>query len=166
MSQSLSPVFLRYSFQRVHAAVHSLAPLRARRPPPSKPASIDRDRTRLFGSALLRFDFIHGDLVRWLAGEYTNRHRNWTDTFHRLESPPRMGIPRRLPPTDFHRARRIATEGVPLTGDFVSHPEELEARVRYDNHSKINDNRDDVEAKFAAEEEKSFHIILPKNSSS
>ena len=73
-----------------------------------------------------------------------------------------MGSPRRLPPTDFHRAHRIATEGVPLTVDFVSHPVELEARVRYDNHSKINDNRDDVEAKFAAEEEKFFYIILPK----
>jgi hypothetical protein len=51
-----------------------------------------------------------------------------------------------------------------LTGTFVSHPPELQALVSYDNHSKINDNRDEVEAKFAAEEEKSFHIILPSSS--
>ena len=140
----------------------SVASLRAIRLPPSKPAFIDRPRTRLFGSALLRFDFIHGDMVRWLAGEYTNRHRDWTDTFHRLQDPPRLGNPRQLPPPDFPRAQRIATEGVPLTGDFVSHPPELQARVAYNNHSKIRDNSEDVEAKFAAEEEKSFHIILPK----
>ena len=161
-SNLLSPHILRYSFQRIHAAVNSIAVLRASRPPPSKPKSIDRARTRLFGSALMRFDFIHGDMVRWLAGEYTNRHRDWPATFNSLQSPPRRGISRGLPPADFHRAQRIATEGVPLTGVFVSHPPELQARVDYNNHAKIKENSDDVEAKFAAEEEKSFHIILPK----
>ena len=160
--QQSSPALLRYSFQRVHAAVTSIASLRAPRPSPSKPLAIDRPRTRLFGSALLRFDFLHGDLVRWLAGEYTNRHRDWTDTFRRLQSPSRIGQPRRLPPPDFPRAQRIATAGVPLTGSFISHPPELEARLAYDNHSKINENSAAVEAKFAAEEEKSFHILLPK----
>jgi plasmid stabilization system protein ParE len=55
----------------------------------------------------MRFDFIHGDMVSWLAGEYTNRHRDWTDTFQRLQTPPRMGQPRDLPPPDFPRAQRI-----------------------------------------------------------
>jgi hypothetical protein len=161
-SQAASPYILRYSFQRIHAATTSIASLRALRLPPAKPKVIDRPRTRLFASALMRFDFIHGDMVRWLAGEYTNRHRNWPETFHRLQKPDRMGTSRGLPPPDFPRARRIATEGVPLTGDFISHPPEIRARVKYDNHPAINDNEADVEAKFAAEEEKSFHIILPK----
>ncbi len=160
--QGLSPFLLQYSYQRIHAAVTSVAVLRAPQPPPTKPKSIDVFRTRLFGSSLLRFDFIYGDLVRWLAGEYTNRHRNWVDTFHRLQDPPCQGHPRGLPPPDFPRAQRIATEGVPLVGAFVSHPPELQARVKYDNHPKINENKADVEAKFAAEEAKSFHIILPK----
>ena len=69
--QLSSPPLLQYSFQRVHVAVTSVASLRAPRPSPTKPHSIDRIRTRLFGSALLRFDFIHGDLIRWLAGEHT-----------------------------------------------------------------------------------------------
>ena len=164
--QQSSPAILRYSFQRLQAAVTSVASLRAPRPSLSKPPSIDRLCTRLctrlFSSALLRFDFIHGDLVRWLAGEYTNRHRDWTETFRRLQSPPRLGHPRRLPPPDFPQAQCKATEGVPLTGIFMSHPPELQACVAYNNYSKINDNRDAVEAKFAAEEEKSFHILLPK----
>ena len=160
--QGLSPFLLQYSYQRIHAAVTSVAVLRVPQPLPTKPRSINVSRTRLFGSALLRFDFIYGDLVRWLAGEYTNRHRNWVDTFHRLQDPPRQGHPRGLPPPDFPRAQRIATEGVPLVGAFVSHPPELQARVKYDNHPKINENKADVEARFAAEEAKSFHIILPK----
>jgi hypothetical protein len=42
---------------------------------------LDRLSTRLFGS-------IHGDLVRWLSGEYTNRSRNWTNIFTTLRNPP------------------------------------------------------------------------------
>ena len=102
--QQLSPSILRYSFQRIHAVIHSVAHLRQNRPPPTKPSSIDQPRTRLFGSVLLRFDFIYGDMVRWLSGEYTNRHRNWTDTFQNLQQPARMGRPRGLPPADFPRA--------------------------------------------------------------
>jgi hypothetical protein len=160
--QRVSPFILRYAFQRVHAATTSVAGLRATRLSPGKPKLIDQERTRLFGSALLRFDFLHGDMVRWLSGEYTNRHRNWNSTFQQLQAPARLGHPRNLPPVDFPRAQRIATQGVPLTGHFVSHPSEIAARVSYDNHQMINENSKDVEAKFAAEEEKSFHIILPK----
>jgi hypothetical protein len=160
--QQLSRPILQYAFQRVHAAVNSVSVLREPRPPPIKPTSIDSPRTRLFGSALLRFDFIYGDMVRWLAGEYTNRHRNWTDTFHNLQRQTRRGHPRSLPQADFPRAQRIASEGVPLVGDFVSHPPELDARIKYNNHPMIKENSAAVEAKFAAEEQKSFHIILPK----
>ena len=160
--QQLSSPILRYAYQRVHAAMHSVAVLRDSRPPPTKPTSINQPWTRLFGSALLRFDFLYGDMVRWLSGEYTNRHRNWTETFHTLQRQTRMGNPRGLPPADYPRAHRIATEGVPLVGNFISHPPEVAARVKYDNHPKINENSADVAAKFAAEEAKSFHIILPK----
>jgi hypothetical protein len=83
-SQRASPHLLRYSFQCLHAATTSVAVLRAPRAPPCKPKLIDCARTRLFGSALLRFDFIYGDMVRWLSGEYTNRHRDWQHTFHAL----------------------------------------------------------------------------------
>jgi hypothetical protein len=51
---------------------------------------------------------------------------------------------------------------VPPTGAFVSHPPKLKAGVVHDNHAKIKDNSNQVEAKFAAEEKKSLHVILPK----
>jgi hypothetical protein len=109
--QLLHPSILRYAFQRIHATRNSLSVLRAHRLPPTKPQSINQPWTRLFGSALLRFDFVYGDMTRWLSGEYTNRHRNWTNTFHNLQSLPRRGHPRGLPPADFPRAQRITTEG-------------------------------------------------------
>jgi hypothetical protein len=99
--QRLDPSILRHSCQRLHAAVASVALLRAARAPPAKPLSVDKARTRLFGNALLRFDFNCGDLVRWLAGECANRHRDWGDAFHRLQAPLRLGRPRDLPPPDF-----------------------------------------------------------------
>jgi hypothetical protein len=77
----------------------------------------------------MRFDFIHGDIVRWRAGEHTNRHRDWTDAFHCPQAPPRMGFPWQLPPPAVPRAQRFATEGAPLTGEFVSHPPEIRALV-------------------------------------
>jgi hypothetical protein len=79
-----------------------------------------------------------------------------------MQSPPRLGQPRGLPPTDYPRAHWITTEGVPLVGHFESHPPEVAARIAYNNHPAVADNSDEVAAKFAAEEEKSFHIILPK----
>jgi hypothetical protein len=134
MCLALSPILLCYSLQRLHAATVLVGSLRTPRPPPTKPLHIDCRRTRLFSSALFRFDFLHGDLVRWLSGEYTNRSRNWTDTFTALRAPPRRGHPRQLPPTDCPRAQRITTEGVPpLTGHFESHPDEVTSRAEYDN---------------------------------
>jgi hypothetical protein len=35
-------------------------------------------------------------------------------------------------------------------------------RDHYDNHPAITENAEAVEAKFAAEEEKTFHIHLPR----
>ena len=37
------------------------------------------------GAALLSFNFDYGDLIRWLEGEYTNQHRDWTQLSNRIE---------------------------------------------------------------------------------
>jgi hypothetical protein len=50
---------------------------------------------------------------------------------------------------------------VPLTGHFVSPSADIPIRDRYDNHPAVRKNFAAVEAKFAKEEEKSFHIHLP-----
>jgi hypothetical protein len=66
-----------------------------------------------------------------------------------------------LPPADFQWGFRICTEGVPLKGSFLSPASALLARNAYNNHPAVVQNFDMVEAKFAKEEEKSYHIHLP-----
>jgi hypothetical protein len=141
----------------------SLAPLQARQAPPGAPTKLLATRWLLYACALLRFHFYYyGDLVRWLGGEYTNRHRNWQATFQTLTDVCTRPPPIDLPQADFPRGFRICTEGVPLKGAFDSPSKALEARDDYDNHPAVVGNFDDVEAKFAKEEEKSFHIHLPR----
>jgi hypothetical protein len=73
-----------------------------------------------------------------------------------------LASPRHLPPADFPRGYPICTEGVPLKGNFESPFSALKSRDAYDNHPAVDSNLVDVEAKFAKEEEKSFHIRLPR----
>ncbi len=67
-----------------------------------------------------------------------------------------------LPPADLPRGFRICTEGAPLKSSFTSPSQDLEARDHYDNHPAVAGNFSNVEAKFAKEEEKSYHIHLPR----
>jgi hypothetical protein len=67
-----------------------------------------------------------------------------------------------LPPANFSQGYRICTEGVPLKGTFDSPFSALKSRDTYDNHPAVDSNLVNVEAKFAKEEEKSFHIHLPQ----
>ncbi len=123
---------------------------------------LPEQRSVLYACALLRFHFYYGDLVRWLGGEYTNRHRDWQTTFQTLVKVCTRPPPIDLPPAGFPRGFHIWTEGVPLIGTFDSPSLALQARDQYDNHPAVAGNFSDVEAKFAKEEEKSFHIHFPR----
>jgi len=155
-----------YISLRHSAQLHSVAALRSPRPPPdpaAPPRVLPSERARLCGCALLRFNFVYGDLIRWLSGEYTNRTSDWEQVFTELRKPPTTSasLPG-LPPPDFARAFRIVTEGVPLVSDFVSNPADVIRRNEYDNHSMIAEHGAEVERKLAAEEEKSFHLPFPR----
>ena len=65
---SAFPVALQpYALLRRAALSLSVAPLRLPRPAPTG-EPIDALRSQLLACALLRFDFHHGDLIRWLGG--------------------------------------------------------------------------------------------------
>jgi hypothetical protein len=100
--------------------------------------------------------------MRWLSGEYTNRHRDWQSTFQRITTRPHRPSPAELPPADPQRVFRLLTQGAPLAGRFISTMPQVLARNRYDNHPAVERHADKVEAKFAKEEAKSFHIHLPR----
>ena len=120
------------------------------------------DRAVRYACALLRFHFHYGDFVRWLGGEYTNRHRNWDETFDILTHSRQRHPPKTLPPADFVRGKRVFTEGVLLQGHFESPVEDIPARDKYDNHPAVNKNKAAVETNFAKEESKFFHIHLAR----
>lgn len=139
-----------------------IASLRARRTVQCTPDILPPQRALQFGAALLRFNFIYGDFVRWLGGEYTNADRDWASTFTNIHARRWFTPPPGLPTPDFNRAYRIFTEGVPLLGHYDSSFSSVLSRNDYDNHPGAQDNIDAIETKFAAEEDKSFHIHLPR----
>jgi hypothetical protein len=120
------------------------------------------DRALLYASAILRFHFNYGDFIRWLGGEYTNRHRDWDDTFDTIQQRRERPITPGLPPVDLPRGKAIFTQGVPLKGHFTCPQAEIPKRDKYNNHPAIEQNYDAVEEKFAKEEQKSFHIHVPR----
>jgi hypothetical protein len=141
----------------LQAVTTSLRPLRVTRAAPGNPTELPKDRSLLYGCALLLFDFL-----RWMGGEYTNRSKDWTKTFQTMFSKCLRPPPVNLPPADFERGYRICTEGVPLTGSFDSPFSALRSRDAYDNHLAIDSNLAKVQTKFAEEEERLFHIHLPR----
>ncbi len=151
-----------YHKLRCYSMWAPIATLKHARPPPGNPTTLPMDRALLYASALLRFHFNYGDFVRWLGGEYTNRNRYWDDTFTTLQEARVRQPPQNFPPADYPRGKRVFTEGVPLTGHFVSPSAEIKARNRYDNHPAVKENYAAVEQKFAKEEEKSYHIHFPR----
>lgn len=76
-----SSTMFEYAKLRLHASTTSIAHLRHLRPAPTKLTLLAPLRARAYGAALLRFDFLYGDFLRWLSGEYTNRHRDWQAIF-------------------------------------------------------------------------------------
>jgi hypothetical protein len=156
------PVMHDYVALRSFAVTESIASLKHQRLPPGKPKKLDPVLAHRYGAALLRFNFVYGDMIRWLGGEYTNRHRDWQQIFNDIESRPARPAPAHVPPADKQRAFHIFSEGVPVKGEYTSPVEQIKIRDAYDNHPAIAENQEAVEAKFAAEEEKTFHIHFPR----
>lgn len=157
-----SKAWFLYQKLRVLAVSAPISLLLQHRSAPTKPKILSMDRALLYACALLRFHFYYGDFVRWLGGEYTNRHRDWDETFDTIQDLRQRKPPSNEPPSDLARGKRIFTQGVPLQGEFECPVEEIGIRDVYDNHPAIKKNYAAVEEKFAKEEEKSFHIHLPR----
>jgi hypothetical protein len=80
------PVMHDYVALRRFAVTESIASLKHQRLPPGKPKKLDPVLAHRYGTALLRFNFVYGDMIRWLGGEYTNRHHDWQQIFNDIES--------------------------------------------------------------------------------
>jgi hypothetical protein len=146
-----------YARLRRKACCKSLRVLHQPRPA-VVPLKMEVSRAVLHSSALLRFDFNYGDFVRWLGGEYTNRHRDWTTEWNTILESPCQPLPEDYPEPRYDLAFRIQTEGVPLRGHFETPMATSCLRDTYNNHPAVNDNTDQVAKKFAKEEWKGYHV--------
>ena len=156
-----SGVLRQYAILRgraLHSEIRVLRVTRSGEPP----LLVDKERARMMSIALLRFDFVYADLIRWLAGEYTNRQRDWNKVFEVVS--PVTNIPPlpTQPPIQYARAYHLCTQGAPIAGEFQCTLDDVKERVKYDNHPGIYDNAPAIRAKFAKEEHKSFHIFFMK----
>ena len=82
------PQWKQYAHLRTLACVTPLSRLLSLKVPRKKPipTTLDMDRARLNSASLLRFDFNYGDFARWMGGEFTNRGRDWTAEYDKIEN--------------------------------------------------------------------------------
>jgi hypothetical protein len=122
------------------------------------PTWLDDSRALLHSIALLRFDFDYGDFVRWLGGDYTNRHRDFSKEWDTILASPCRPLPADYPTPQYRLDFCIQTEDVPLCGHYNTPMETSCLREKYDNHPAVNENTAQVSKTFAKEEWKGYHV--------
>jgi len=157
-----APAFTAYAQLRRSTTFVPIHALRDPRPPPDTFPGLQHHRAWQMAAALIRFDFNYGDLIRWLEGEYTNAHRDWSTVSDAMNAVRSIDPPEGYPSIDFDRAYQACTEGVPLAGTYECSFESVRARNVYDNHPGLEEVADDVRVKIAKEEAQSFHLALPR----
>jgi hypothetical protein len=156
------PIMKDYAKLRCSATMRNLTPVLKRRPPPTELTPLCHQRAWIISCALIRFNFVYADLIRWLGGEYTNDHRDWTSVFQFVDHVRGIPIPAGNPPIDFERAVHIATSGAPIAGHFQCSFDDVARREQYDNHPPLKEVQDEVRKKFEKEESLSYQIALPR----
>jgi hypothetical protein len=77
--------------------------LRLPRQPVGLEQGLTHERTWRTAVALLCFDFNYGDLIRWMEGEYTNAHRDWSSVSDTINAVLDILLPEGYPQVDFAR---------------------------------------------------------------
>jgi hypothetical protein len=165
MTRSASLFFEAYAIWRSQALREEIQSLLLEQPAlTGAPLSINR--VRKYGCALLRFDFIYGDLVRWLEGEYTNCNVDYDTIFKNLDDLRTTNMPQGYPKVNLDQTRETSREtlkdGSPKKGTFTLNFGHARQRVQYNNHKGMHNHIDIMTEKFAKEEEKSYHLCFPR----
>lgn len=152
---------LAYAKLRLKASSANLSPLLEQRPQADS-SPIDETRVQLMGCAFLRFNCDYGDLIRWLGGPYTDEHRDWHDTFAKLESVRNCPPPDNFPLPDYERTFRACTEGVPLKAKYTSDYDSAALRNCSPLSQDLVQNEKDVDETLRKEEKLCYHILFPR----
>jgi hypothetical protein len=116
------------------------------------------------GCALLRFDFIYGDLVYWLEGEYTKCNVDYDTMFDNPDDLQTTDMPPGYPKVDIDQTRTTLKDGAPTKGTFTSNFGHARQRAHYNNHKGMHDHIDIMMDNFEKEEKKSYHLCPPPRS--
>ena len=82
---------------------------------------LDPVRAKFNSAGLLRFDFLHGDFIRWLGGEYVNSNRDFNAEWDIIDSIlHNKEVPAEYPPLKLEMAFRIQTEEVPFKAKYTT----------------------------------------------
>ena len=159
---SASSIMLNYARLRAAAITQPVFSLKVRRPAAAHIPPLCPTRAWTMARALLRFDFVYADFMRWLGGEYTNQFRDWEDVVQYAEHVRTPQPDPDCPPVDFDRAIAIAVGGAPIQGILQTEFSHVQDRERYDNHRSLHQVVDSVRQKFAKEESLSYQIAFPR----
>jgi hypothetical protein len=114
------------------------------------------------GGCTTLVQFRHGDLARWLEGEYTNANRNWDDLSNDIEllklHAQRPGYPK----IEHELALEACTQGVPLEGHFACTLDDINERLAFDNHKPLESAKEEARVKLGKEEANSYHIAFQR----
>jgi hypothetical protein len=111
--------------------------------------------------ALIRFNFVYADFIRWLGGEYTNDHHDWKSIAQLADLVSNVPVPKGNPPIDINSAIHT-TSGAPIVGHFECKFADVARREQYDNHPPLKQAVNEVRKKLAKEESLSYQIAFPR----
>ena len=154
--------YARLRYDACHHRATIIEALQAQRLPPDIEPPLCPFRAHFMGAALMSFNFDYGDLVRWLDGEYTNAHRDWSELSEIIEEIKQHAQRPDYPVIEHELAMEACTQGVPLEGHFSCTVADVEARLIYDNHSPLAGAKADARIKLGKEEANSYHIAFPR----
>jgi hypothetical protein len=157
MKCSIALPFEAYAIWRGQVLCEEIQSLLLERPAPTG-APLLIIRVRKNGCDLLRFDFIYGDLVRWVEGEYTKCSIDYDTMFDNLDDLRTTDMPPGYTGVDIDKKRETLKDGA-FTLSFGNALQ----WAQYTNHKGIHDHIDIMTAKFEKEEEKSYHLCFPRS---
>jgi hypothetical protein len=100
---------------------------------------------------LLRFNFVYADFIRFFGRTYAYQDRDWDAINDIIESVADVAPAEGYPKTNFDRAFRVMTRGIPLAGNYRCSFESVAERNMYNNHRTIDEEvtRGLIRKKFA-----------------
>ena len=141
---NMHPIMRDYARLRSSATLRPVTSVLLKRPHPSAVPPLCHRRAWIMSCALLRFNFVYADLIRWLGGEYTNDHRDWKSVAQLADLVSNIPVPVGNPPIHPDQAIHIATSGAPIAGHFKCKFDDVAKRERYDNHHPLEQAQTEV----------------------